>query len=222
MKSTVKDVMTSRVVYAKRGASFKEIAIRMRDMRVSGFPVVDDAGHVVGVVSEADLLGKQALDAADGLTGMVAGMLRHKEYEKAEAVTAGDLMTSPAVTVFPDDTVEHAAKLMYSRKLKRLPVVNAAGQLAGIITRTDILAVFNRTDADISEEITGTILGEFLTDPHRFTVTVRDGVVTLEGEPDTVSLGHDLVRQVRHIQGVVGVRDRLTYPEPDLVAAPGM
>jgi CBS domain-containing protein len=221
MKSIVKDVMTSRVAYAKRGATFKEIAIRMRDMRVSGFPVVDDAGLVVGVVSEADLLGKQALDAGDGLTGMVAGMLHHKEYEKAEAVTANDLMTSPAITVTPDDTVEHAAKLMYSRKLKRLPVVNPAGQLAGIISRTDILAVFDRTDADIRKEITGTILSDYLMDPRRFKVMVKDGVVTLEGEPETVDLGHDLVRQVRHIQGVVGVRDRLTYPEPDLVAAPG-
>jgi CBS domain-containing protein len=222
MKSTVKDVMTSRVVYAKRDATFKEIAIRMRNMRVSGFPAVDDAGQVIGVVSEADLLGRQGLDTSEGLTAMVAGMLRHKEYEKAEAVTAGGLMTSPAVTVSPDDTVEHAARLMYSRKLKRLPVVNAAGQLAGIITRTDILAVFDRTDASLREEITGTILGEFRMDPRRFTITVKDGVVTLEGEPETVGLGHDLVRQVRHMQGVVGVRDRLTYPEPDLAAAPGM
>jgi CBS-domain-containing membrane protein len=110
---------------------------------------------------------------------------------------------------------------MYSRKLKRLPVVNTAGQLAGIITRTDTLAVFDRTDASICREITGTILGEYLMDPRRFTVVVKDGVVTLEGEPETVSLGHDLIRQVRHVQGVVGVRDRLTYPEPELVAAPG-
>jgi CBS domain-containing protein len=219
----VKDVMTSHVVYAKRDATFKALAARMRELRVSGLPVVDDVGKVIGVVSEADLLKKEALDdGSEGLTGLVSGILRHhREYEKADGLTAGDLMTSPAITVSTGDTIEHAAKLMYSRKVKRLAVVTTGGQLAGIITRTDVLAVYDRPDADIDKEITGTILGEFLMDPRRFSVTVKDGIVTLGGEPETADVGHRLVRSVRHIQGVVAVRDRLTYPEPDMVAAPG-
>jgi CBS-domain-containing membrane protein len=219
----VKDVMTTHVVYARKNATFKALAARMRELRISGFPVVDDAGQVIGVVSESDLLTKEALSGGDeGVTGLVAGILRrHREYEKADAVTAGDLMTTPAVTVSPDETVEHAARVMYTRKLKRLPVINPAGQLAGILSRTDILAVFDRPDEDIGKEITATILGEFLMDPRRFSVTVKDGIVTLGGEPETAGLGHQLVRAVRHVQGVVAVRDRLTYPEPDMAAAPG-
>jgi len=217
----VKDVMTRRVAYAKRDATFKALAARMRELHVSGLPVVDDIGKVIGVVSEADLLKKEALDGGEGLTGVLSGFLRHKEFEKAEAVAASELMTSPAITVSAGDTIEQAARLMYSRKVKRLPVVTAGGQLAGIITRTDILAVYDRPDDDIHQEITGTILGEFLMDPRRFSVTVNDGIVTLQGEPETADLGHQIVRTIRHIQGIVAVRDRLSYPEPDMVAAPG-
>jgi CBS domain-containing protein len=219
---TVKDVMTTHVVYAKRDATFKQLAARMRELRISGFPVVDDTGKVIGVVSEADLLTKAALDKDESLTGLVSGMLRHhKAYDKADGITAADLMTCPAVTASPGDTVVQAARVMYTRKLKRLPVVNSAGQLAGIISRTDLLAVFDRPDADIRKEITGAILGEFLMDPRRFSVSVKDGIVTLHGEPETAELGHQIVRTVRHVQGVVAVRDRLTYPQPDMVAAPG-
>ncbi|HXL91810.1 MAG TPA: CBS domain-containing protein [Streptosporangiaceae bacterium] len=222
MKSTVKDVMTSHVVYAKRDATYKALAARMRELRISGFPVVDDADKVIGVVSATDMLNKEALDNGDSLTGLVSGIFRHhREVEKAEGVTAGELMTHPAVTVSPGDTIEHAARLMYSRRLKRLPVVNSAGHLAGIITRTDLLAVFDRPDAGIRKEITSTILSDYLMDPRRFSVMVKDGIVTLHGEPETTDLGHQIVRTVRHIQGVVAVRDRLTYPEPDMVATPG-
>jgi CBS-domain-containing membrane protein len=157
-----------------------------------------------------NMLVKEALDGGGGLTGVLTVFLRHKEFDKADAVTATELMTSHAVTVSPEDTIEHGAKLMYSRKLKRLPVVSTAGNLAGTVSRTDI-----------RKEITGTILSQYLMDPRRFSVMVKDGIVTLHGEPETTDLGHQIVWTVRHIQGVVAVRDRLTYPEPDMVAAPG-
>ena len=127
------------------------MAAALREYRVSAFPVVDDDGKVIGVVSEADMLAKEALESEpEGMPGMIAGMLRRKEHEKARGITAGDLMTSPAVTVAPEDTVEHAARLMYTRKVKRLPVIDANGHLVGIIGRADVLAVFDRTDEDIS------------------------------------------------------------------------
>jgi CBS domain-containing protein len=122
-------------------------------------------------------------------------------------------MTSPAVTIGPDETVEQAARLMYDRKVKRLPVVDQGGRLVGIISRTDILAVFDRTDAEIREEImTRVIAGR--SEPSQYSVIVKDGVVTLEGNPETVAIGHDLVARTRHVQGVVAVRDRLVYPAP--------
>ncbi|HEX2822001.1 MAG TPA: CBS domain-containing protein [Streptosporangiaceae bacterium] len=214
MKIAVKDVMTTRVIWVRQDAPFKEMVAALRQNRISAFPVLDDDGKVTGVVSEADMLTKEALDGGyDGMPGMITGLLRHKEQEKARGATAGDLMTHPAVTVAPDDAVEEAAKLMYSRKVKRLPVVDADGHLAGIITRSDVLAVFDRSDSDIRQEIIGNvILDEFLVDPEALTVTVKDGVVTLAGVPETNELGHDIVRRIRHVHGVVAVRDRLTYP----------
>jgi CBS domain-containing protein len=221
MNSTVKDVMTTHVLWVHGDATYKEMARRLREFRISAFPVVDDDMRVIGVVSEADMLPKEGLDEGEGLAGVFDGIMHRKQHEKAEGITAADLMSSPAVTVSPDDTVEHAARLMYSRGLKRLPVANAAGHLAGIVTRTDILAVFDRPDAEIRKEVTRLILAGQLQDPRRFKVTVKDGIVTLQGEPETADLGRELVRSARHVQGVVSVRDRLVYPEPGTVTAPG-
>ena len=213
MKSTVKDVMTTRVIWVRKAASFREMAAALREHRVSAFPVLDEGGKVIGVVSEADLLTKQALDGGeDGMPGMITGLLRHREQEKARGITAGDLMTSPPVTVRPEDTVEHAARLMYTHRAKRLPVVNAAGRLVGIISRADVLSVFDRPDKDIRAEITDVMREEFLIAPKRLTVTVKDGVVTMEGAPGNTVVGHEILRRVRHVQGVVAVRDRLSYP----------
>ncbi len=217
MKIAVKDVMTTRVIWVRQDAPFKEMAAAMRGNRVSAFPVLDDDGKVTGVVSEADMLTKEALDGGyDGMPGMITSLLRRREQEKARGTTAGDLMTHPAVTVAPDDAVETAARLMYRRKVKRLPVVDADGHLAGIISRADVLAVFDRSDSEVREEITShVILDEFLVDPEAFAVTVKDGVVTLTGIPETNELGHEIVQRVRHVHGVVAVRDRLSYPPPE-------
>jgi CBS domain-containing protein len=214
MKATVKDVMSAEVVAVRRGATFKEMAASLRQYRISAFPVIDDDGKVIGVVSEADLLAREALaDDPAGIPGAVTGLLHHKQHEKAGALTAGDLMTHPAVTVRPDDTIEHAARMMYTLQVKRLPVVDAGGQLIGIVSRSDVLAVFDRPDSEILAEITDDlILHELLIDPAMFVVTVRDGVVTIQGNAESAALGHELVNKIRHVRGVVAVRDDLVYP----------
>jgi CBS domain-containing protein len=210
MKTAVKDVMTTRVIWVKKDATFREMAIALRDYRVSAFPVVDDDGKVIGVVSEADMLAKQALDDEPGV---ISGILHHRDQNKARGVTAGDLMTAAVVAVRPEDTVEHAAKLMYDRRVKRLPVTDADGRLVGIISRADVLGVFDRTDEAIRAEILDEVpLGEYSEDPRTLDVTVKDGIVTLTGVPETGETGHEIVRRVRHVQGVVAVRDRLAYP----------
>jgi CBS domain-containing protein len=219
MNATVKDVMTNQVVAVRRDATFKEMAATLRRYRVSAFPVVDDHEKVIGVVSEADLLARDAL--AD--PGVLDGLLHHKEARKAEGLTAGDLMTHPAVTVRPDDSVEHAARLMYALRIKRLPVVNAGGDLVGLVARSDLLAVYDRSDEEIRTEVLDrVIVREFLEDPRQFSVTVTDGVVTLQGSPETTALGRNIVRKVRHVAGVVAVRDHLSYPDdyPAPVAGP--
>jgi CBS domain-containing protein len=213
MSAKVMDVMTRKVVAVHTNASYKEIAATLRDRRVSAFPVLDDAGAVIGVVSEADLIAKEALEAGyETDPGPLSGLLHRRDLEKARGATAGELMSRPPVTVRPDDLVSHAAHLMYDRRVKRLPVVDADGRLVGIISRTDVLTVFSRSGQDIRREITqDVLLQRFLTDPASFTVTVKDGIVTLAGSPETAQLGHDIVAAVRHLEGVVAVRDRLNY-----------
>jgi len=216
MEPTVKDVMTTHVVSVTADASFRTMAAALREHRVSAFPVLDDDGKVIGVVSEADMLAKEALESEpQGMPGMIAGILRRREHEKARGTTAGELMTSPPVTVHPDDTLERAARLMYTRKVKRLPVVDENGHLVGIIGRADLLIMFDRSDEDIRREILDQVIRHDLhTDPAVFTVEVKEGIVTLEGVAETEEFGHEIVQQVRHVQGVVAVRDRLTYPHP--------
>jgi CBS domain-containing protein len=211
MNAKVRDVMTTSVVTVKQGTSFKELAALLRKHRVSAFPVLDDDQKVIGVVSEADLLAKEALNADRG--GPIAAMVHHQELEKADGVTAGDFMTSNVVTVKPDDTVEQAARLMYHLQVKRLPVVDTGGHLVGIVSRADLLTIFDRPDQEIRAEIVNDIiLHEFLVDPALFTVTVADGVVTIQGTPQTADLGRNLMNRIQHVQGVVAVRDELSWP----------
>lgn len=222
MKAVVRDVMSARPVWVSQTASFKEIAAKLREFRVSAFPVLDADGRVAGVVSESDLLVKEAMQGEPGgIAGRLAGLFRRAGRAKADGVTADGLMTSPAVTVGPDDTVEHAAWLMFTRKVKRLPVVDGGGHLAGIISRTDVLTVFDRPDGQIREEILSLVIPG-RSEPCWYSVLVTDGVVTLEGTPETAAIGHDLVRRARHVQGVVAVRDRLVYPVPPVPSRPGL
>jgi CBS domain-containing protein len=129
MSATVRDVMTTRVIAVRKDASFKEMAAMFRGSRIGAFPVLDDAGRVIGVVLEADLLVKEAVQA-DGVSVLAA--LRHwREDAKAAGLTAGDLMTEPAVTIGRTTPSPEAARLMHDRRVKRLPVVTSAGLLVG-------------------------------------------------------------------------------------------
>src|SRR5256885_9844370 len=135
--------MTTRVIWVKKDATFREMATALHEHRVSAFPVVDDDRKVIGVVSEADMLNKEALDDEPGL---VDGILHRRDQAKARGVTAGDLMTTAVVAVRPDDTVEHAAKLMYDPAGKRLPVTAESGRPTRPISPAHLLSVFDRAD----------------------------------------------------------------------------
>jgi CBS domain-containing protein len=212
MSSTVKDVMSTHVIAVRQNASFKDMAAMLHQQRVSAFPVLDDHNKVIGVVSESDLLTKEALEGT--APGMYQSMTSQREHARAGAVTAAELMTKPPVTIGPDEPVTQAARLMYSRKVKRLPVTSDDGTLIGIVSRADVLSVYSRPDADIQREIIqDLILGKFRCDPARFTVTVTDGIVTIEGAGETDPAARDIIDAARHVEGVVAVRDRLGYPE---------
>jgi CBS domain-containing protein len=217
MNAVVRDVMTPNVITVKEDTPFEAIAAALRQHRVSAFPVVDEVSRVIGVVSESDLLAKLALGIGDDavVPGMITGILRQEQLQKAHAVTAAELMTSPAYTVWPEDTVEQAARIMYLRNVKRLPVVDAGGRLEGIVSRADVLAVYSRADADIAEEIrTGLLSTETPAGPGTLDVSVKAGVATIVGRPQTREQGHAIIGRARPVQGVVAVRDRLDYPVP--------
>ena len=215
MSATVNEVMTTHVVAVTKDASFRDIATMLRRHRVSAFPVVDADGKVIGVVSEADMLPKEALLAAPGVR-VPAGDAesRHNDFAKATGVTAASIMTRAPITITQDEPVTSAARLMYSCKVKSLPVVTEHGYLIGIISRADVLSVYCRPAAEITREITqDVIMTELRGDPGSFTVTVKDGIVTLEGRPQSAQQGRDILAEVWHVEGVISVRDRLTYPE---------
>jgi CBS domain-containing protein len=215
MNALVKDVMTAGVISVRKDAPFEELAAALRRHRVSAFPVVDAESRVIGVVSESDLLAKLALGIEEDRTPGISGILHWHELEKARASTAADLMSSPAYAVSPEDSIEQAARIMYKRNVKRLPVIDADGRLAGIVSRTDVLAVFGRTDADIAGEIRTSIFAGEAHTPHRpFDVSVQAGIVTIFGQPQTAAQGQAMLREARQVEGVVAVRDRLDYPLP--------
>lgn len=218
MNATVRDVMNTRVIALKRTADFKEIVSVLRRHGVSACPVVNDEGQVIGVVSEADLLFKEA----DPGTPCGSIRLRWKlsEESKVNAVTAGHLMTSPAVTIHPDTPVTVAARVMQDRRLKRLPVVTDDGTLVGIVSRADVLSVYERPDGDILDEVRTVMAGEFALDPANFGVTVTAGIVTITGLIKDQDTALELVARVRHAEGVVAVRDRLTIAEASSDARP--
>src|SRR5512146_2039455 len=208
MNATVRDVMSTHVIAVREMATFKEIAIRLHEHRVSAFPVIDSGNKCIGVVSEADLLAKEA--AEDEGSAATPGMTWDRDWSKASAITAGELMSSPPVTIGPDEPVTRAARLMYARRGKRLPVPSEDGTLIGIVARSDVLSVFGRPDEDIADEITR----ELIADPARCTVTVKDGIVTLVGAQQDAGAARGIVEAARHVEGVVAVRDRFSYP-PD-------
>ncbi|GLX53970.1 hypothetical protein Shyhy01_69190 [Streptomyces hygroscopicus subsp. hygroscopicus] len=212
----VSDVMTTPAVAVGRGTRFKEIVRGMEQRHMSTLPVVGDDGQVVGVVSEADLLPKEAFSGRR-LTRFER-IARRSDLARAEALTAEELMTTPVVTVRPDDTLAQAARLMSVKHVKWLPVVDDEHRLRGVVSRGDLLKVFLRSDEAIEEEVRRTVVSYLFPDlAHAVQVSVRDGIVTLRGPVHDTSLIWVAERLSRAVEGVVGVEARLT----GTAAAPG-
>ncbi|MFC8511385.1 CBS domain-containing protein [Streptomyces sp. NPDC057411] len=192
---TVDDVMTHAVVSARLDAPVKEIVQSMRRWGVSGVPVLSAEGRVVGVVSEADVLGRPPRGEGDGLG----------------AVTARSLMSAPAVTVSRGATIAGAARLMGRGRLKRLPVVDEDGRPVGVVSRSDLLKVYLRSDAEVAEDVRHELLTHLIpAGDAELTVRVTDGAVTLGGRLPR-SVPEDLaVRLSRAVPGVVDAAAEFT------------
>ncbi|MFE2582830.1 CBS domain-containing protein [Streptomyces sp. NPDC059378] len=217
---TVNDLMTTPVVRARQDTGFKEIAKLLAEHDITAVPVVDDDEHAVGMVSEADLLCKEAaqLDPAGLLPVLRPGPA---DRTKAEATTAQGLMNSPAVTARPQWTVVEAAQVMERHHVKRLPVVDEADRLVGLVSRADLLRVFLRGDSAIREEISGEVLLRTLgIAPGAATVRVVDGRVSLTGTVERKSLVPVVVRLCQGVDGVVDVSAELHHRVDDTPTVP--
>jgi CBS domain-containing protein len=207
---TVADVMTTEVVAVTTGTPYQDVVRALACWRISGVPVVDDERRVVGVVSESDLLHKHRFRGRPRR----APFIRRGERlarGKAAGGTAGAVMTAPAVTLLPRDTVVDAARVLAGRAIKRAPVVDGAGELIGIVTRSDLLRVFLRPDEDIASDVARWLAACGLaTAPAQWTVRSRKGIVALSGRvarPDQVAQAAELAAEV---DGVVDVVNQLS------------
>jgi len=219
MTTAVKDVMATNVVDVRENASYKEILTAMGSFRVSACPVLDSAGQVIGVVSEADLLPKEiGQEPFSGPGRLLRSSGRHGELAKAAALTAAELMSAPPITIGPEASVTEAARRMHECGVKRLPVVNEAGRLIGIVSRIDVLSIFARPDAQIRDEVINEVIaGKFRLDPEAFEVTVAAGIVTVTGQAGRPDIASGLVSAIRKVEGVIDVRDKIglrTVPAP--------
>jgi CBS-domain-containing membrane protein len=214
---TVEDVMTTPVVTADRLTPYKEIALLLAEHQISGLPVLVDGWQVVGVVSEADLLTAQDRTAQDRTA--------QDRTVGRPGLTAGELMTAPAVTIHPDATIPAAVHVMNTHHVRRLPVTGADCQLIGIVSRRDVLSVVLRRDTDIARDVRR-ILGEIsLAIPVAVDVTVRHGIVTLAGTAGPAPGGPSGPRGLSPlamglIWGVEGVLDVVIWLSPANVPKP--
>jgi CBS domain-containing protein len=214
--------MTTSAVTVDRITPYKEIARLLAEHRISGLPVLKMGREVAGIVTEADLLAaeekvQQRLHAATRRTWW-------PRREQHPVLTAGELMTAPAITIGAHATIPAAARLMNAHHIRRLPVIDEKGQLAGVVSRRDLLSVFLRRDEDIAAEVRRLLDEILLAEPGEAEVAVRDGIVTLTGTLDPTTGPHgDLipvaVQLMWDVDGVVDIIDRLGA-EPPAESAP--
>lgn len=195
------DVMTTEVIAVSPTDSLKEAAHRMMEGGVSGLPVVDGSGALVGIVTEADILGQEA---------------ERENYRDnaARPTIVGEVMTRQPVVARPEMLVSEAAQLMVGKGVKRLPVIDEAGGLVGVLSRRDVVAAFGRPDEVIEDEIREDVLRRlFGIDPGSIRVSVREGKVMIEGNVDEPDWIHLVGEAIQGLEGVVRIENRLHVPK---------
>lgn len=217
MKSlTVADVMTRDVVLVGEAEPYRSIIDLLTERRISAVPVVDAAGRVVGLVSEADLLHRVEFIGEEHERRVFERPARHEARVRSHAAVARDLMSTPAVTVAPDTPVARAARMMTSARVKRLPVVDEVGVLVGIVSRVDLLRMYVRGDDEIRQDVLAKVVHDAMwIDPDAVGVGVADGVVTLRGTVDRKSTAAILLRLTESVPGVIEVASQLAWERDD-------
>ncbi|PKV83133.1 CBS domain-containing protein [Streptomyces sp. TLI_146] len=217
MARIIGEVMTREVVEAHPETPFKDLVRLLDRHRISGLPVVDEDDKVVGVISETDLIHHQAVRSTDlPARRFRLAPPRRRSARRTAARTAQELMSTPAVTVHPEQRITDAARVMERHGVERLPVVDEEDRLIGIATRRDLLRVFLRTDDEIRQEILDAVATHALGLPtHEVNVSVRDGMVTLQGSVEQRADIPSAIRLAYRVDGVVGVVNGLNvHPAP--------
>jgi len=208
----VHEVMTVDVATTTPDALLKEAALELATRRISGMPVIDDYGRVLGVLSEADILAKEG--GEQERTGFLQWFLDPSDLWVAarfDAVTVGDAMSWPAKTIEPEANVALAATTMLEEGVNRLPVVDKEGTLVGLVSRGDLVRAFARSDAEIQHEIEEDVLRRVMwLSPSEVHVSVSDGIVTLTGSVASAADADLLPKFARRVPGVVEVGSTVT------------
>jgi len=199
----VKQVMTSQVIAVAENTPFKDIVRAMREFHINAVPVIDSAGQVIGIVSAADLVVKEAEGPAQHPPTILTLPGHRHERAQAAAGVAAELMTKHVLTVTASRTTAEAAEIMRHHQVNQLPVIEpGTGRLVGIVTRTDLLRVYDRSDDDIRSEIMQEVVRPWSgLDQNRLRIEVRSGVVILRGQVEH----HTTVKLTKAILGVEGV-----------------
>lgn len=216
---TLDDVMTRTVVVASQDLPFKELVALMHEHRVSGVPIVDADGHLVGIVTEADLLLVEEEATAPRrkhrsafLEWFINPKRLHEIERRGADLRAKDIMTREVVTGRPETGVHEAVKRLLDAGVKRLPVVDEENHVLGIASRRDLLGIYLRPDDEIRKEIEEDVIFRTMwLDPSSVGVEVGEGVATLRGQVERRSVKEILVELVARVTGVVGVEDLVTY-----------
>ncbi|HEY3336364.1 MAG TPA: CBS domain-containing protein [Candidatus Limnocylindrales bacterium] len=215
----VQDVMTRSVISVRPETPLRDVARVLGEHRISGVPVVDEAGALLGVVSEADFL----VEAQGGPAVRRSAIARLFGWgggtgtpgERHYASTASELMTSPVITIGPDELIPTAAGLMTRERINRLPVVDD-GKLVGILTRADLVRTYVRTDDELAQSIRDEVLANTLwLDPKDFEVSVADGVATIRGSVDRRSSADMIARTAVLVPGVRDVNADIAWTIDD-------
>jgi CBS domain-containing protein len=207
---TIRDVMTTPVLTVRPEVPLKDVAHLLIENGVSGVPVVDGTGRVLGVVSEADFLikeqGAQAVRRRPLAAIIGDSEAARTQLGKLAARTAGEAMTSPAVTIAPARAIRHAAAVMTERRVNRLPVVDGE-ELVGIVTRADLVRAYLRSDQELERTIRDDVLRRILwLDPATFKVEVHNGEASISGQAERRSTAEIVEETVRMVPGIVDVR----------------
>ncbi|MER5628212.1 CBS domain-containing protein [Streptosporangium sp. NPDC002544] len=217
MPIKVSDVMGRTAIAVRQDAGFADIVNVMRRFAVGAVTVIDLDRRPIGVVSQDDLLLKES-DTMRHSISIFESSARRREHEKAAAVVAKDLMTSPAITVTPGMPARDAARLMHDKKIEQLPVIDpVTGRIAGILHRSDLLRVFDRPEAELRAEAEAVVRDLTGTD---VAISVENGVVTLEGKVEHRSQVVRLIQAIRRLEGVIDVTSRLEHESDDLLVIP--